>query len=72
MALSEIKQISIREFLKNMGIHHQKDYGYYGMYFCPFRKDQNASFKVDYRPFGERHCKFRTEFLFFSPGQYFL
>ncbi len=49
MALSEIKQISIREFLKNMGIHPQKDYGYYGMYFCPFREDQNASFKVDYR-----------------------
>jgi len=49
MALSEIKQISIREFLKNMGVHPQKDYGYYGMYFCPFREDQNASFKVDYR-----------------------
>jgi hypothetical protein len=49
MALSEIKQISIRGFLKNMGILPQKDYGYYGMYFCPFREDQNASFKVDYR-----------------------
>ena len=49
MALSEIKQISIRKFLKNRGIHAQKDYGYYGMYFCPFREDQNASFKVDYR-----------------------
>jgi len=49
MALSEIKQISIREFLKNMGILPQKDYGYYGMYFCPFREDRNTSFKVDYR-----------------------
>ncbi len=49
MALSEIKQISIRGFLKDMGILPQKDYGFYGMYFCPFRKDRNASFKVDYR-----------------------
>jgi hypothetical protein len=49
MALSEIKQISIRGFLKNMGILPQKVYGYYGMYFCPFREDHNASFKVDYR-----------------------
>lgn len=43
------KKKSIRGFLKNMGILPQKDYGYYGMYFCPFREDQNASFKVDYR-----------------------
>jgi hypothetical protein len=49
MALSDIKQISIREYLKNMGILPKKDFGYYGMYFCPFREDQNASFKVDYR-----------------------
>ncbi len=49
MALSDIKQISIREYLKNMDILPKKDFGYYGMYFCPFRKDQNASFKVDYR-----------------------
>lgn len=49
MALSEIKHISIREYLKNMGILPKKDFGYYGMYLCPFREDQNASFKVDYR-----------------------
>jgi hypothetical protein len=49
MALSDIKQISIREYLKNMGILPKKDFSYYGMYFCPFRQDHNASFKVDYR-----------------------
>ena len=49
MALSEIKQISIREYLKNMSILPKKDFGYYGMYFCPFREDRNTSFKVDYR-----------------------
>jgi hypothetical protein len=49
MALSEIKQISIKGFLKDMGILPKKDFGYYGMYLCPFREDQNASFKVDYR-----------------------
>lgn len=49
MALSDIKQISIREYLKNKGILPKKDFGYYGMYFCPFREDQNESFKVDYR-----------------------
>jgi len=49
MALSDIKQISIREYLKNKGILPKKDFGYYGMYFCPFRQDHNASFKVDYR-----------------------
>lgn len=49
MALSNIKQISIREYLKNRGILPKKDFDYYGMYFCPFREDQNASFKVDYR-----------------------
>ena len=49
MALSEIKQISIREYLKNMGILPTKNFGYYGMYLCPFREDHNTSFKVDYR-----------------------
>lgn len=49
MALSDIKQISIREYLKNKGILPKKDFGYYGMYFCPFREDHNTSFKVDYR-----------------------
>ena len=48
MALSDIKQISIREYLKNKGILPKKDFVYYGMYFCPFREDHNASLKVDY------------------------
>jgi hypothetical protein len=49
MTFTEIKQINIRDFLKNRGISPQHDYGYYGMYRCPFRDDRNASFKVDYR-----------------------
>jgi hypothetical protein len=49
MALTEIKQISIRGYLNNRGIIPAKDSGYYGMYHCPYREDRNASFKVDYR-----------------------
>ncbi|MDR1120851.1 MAG: toprim domain-containing protein [Dysgonamonadaceae bacterium] len=49
MALTEIKQISIRRYLDSRGITPVKDYGYYGMYHCPYREDRNASFKVDYR-----------------------
>ncbi|GHT05878.1 DNA primase [Bacteroidia bacterium] len=48
MTLPEIKQISIREYFNNVGIHPTKEYGYYGLYHCPYREDQNASFKVDY------------------------
>jgi DNA primase len=48
MTPDEIKQISIRKYLGQMNIHPVKDYGYYGMYHCPFRDDNNASFKVDY------------------------
>ena len=32
-----------------MGVLPKKEFGYYGMYFSPFRDDQNTSFKVDYR-----------------------
>jgi hypothetical protein len=32
-----------------MNIHPAKDYGCYGMYYCPYREDRNASFKVDYQ-----------------------
>jgi hypothetical protein len=49
MAFTEIKQISIRRYLNNRGISPAKEFGYYGMYHCPYREDQNASFKVDYR-----------------------
>jgi hypothetical protein len=31
-----------------MNIRPAKDYGFYGMYSCPYRNDRNASFKVDY------------------------
>lgn len=48
MTLSEIKKISIREYLNDKGIHPAKEYGYYGLYHCPYREDLNASFKVDY------------------------
>ena len=48
MTLDEIKQINIREYLGQMNIHPVKDYNHYGMYHCPYREDNNASFKVDY------------------------
>ena len=48
MIPQDIKSIPIREYLTNIGIHPVKDYGYYSMYHCPYREDQNASFKVDY------------------------
>ncbi|MDR2918790.1 MAG: mobilization protein, partial [Tannerella sp.] len=48
MIPQDIKSIPIREYLNNTGIHPVKDYGYYGMYHCPYREDRNASFKVDY------------------------
>jgi hypothetical protein len=46
--MSDIKDISIRQYLENRGIRPEKNYGYYGMYYSPYRKDGNASFKVDY------------------------
>jgi len=49
MTLAEIKDTNIREYLKQKGIFPKKEYGYYGMYNCPYREDRNASFKVDYR-----------------------
>jgi hypothetical protein len=49
MALTEIKQISIRGYLNNRGIAPAKDSGHYGMFHCPYREDRNASFKVNYR-----------------------
>jgi DNA primase len=48
MIPQDIKSIPIREYLNSMSIHPVKDYGYYGMYHCPYREDRNASFKVDY------------------------
>ncbi|GHV49075.1 DNA primase [Bacteroidia bacterium] len=46
--MSEIKDIPIRQYLENRGIRAVKNYGYYGMYHSPYRKDSTASFKVDY------------------------
>jgi DNA primase len=48
MALQEIKQISIRQYLADLGIYPAKDNSRYGMYNSPFREDHNASMKVDY------------------------
>ncbi len=48
MTLDEIKKISIREYLAGLNIYPAKERGYYGMYYSPFRQDQNASMKVDY------------------------
>jgi DNA primase len=48
MALQEIKQINIRQYLADLGIYPAKDSSRYGMYNSPFREDHNASMKVDY------------------------
>jgi len=48
MTLYEIKQINIHVYLGQKNIHPVKDYNYYGMYHCPYRDDNNASFKLDY------------------------
>jgi hypothetical protein len=46
--MNKSNEISIKQYLANINIHPIKDYGHYGMYHCPFRNDNNASFKVDY------------------------
>ncbi len=46
---NDIKSISIRDFLKNQNVHPAKEYSTYGMYKSPFRDEETASFKVDYR-----------------------
>ena len=48
MVLREIKQISIRQYLADLGIYPAKDHSHYGMYHSPFREDHDASLKVDY------------------------
>jgi hypothetical protein len=48
MTLHEIKQISIRQYLADLGINPAKDHSHYGMYHSPFREDHDASMKVDY------------------------
>jgi hypothetical protein len=46
--MNRLNEISIKQYLANINIHPVKNYGYYGIYHCPFRSDNNASFKVDY------------------------
>ena len=49
MRKNDIKSISIRDFLKNQGVHPAKEYSAYGMYKSPLRDEETASFKVDYK-----------------------
>jgi len=46
--MNKLNEISIKQHLAKMNIHPVKNYGYYGMYHCPYREDRNASLKVDY------------------------
>ncbi|MFC4675451.1 toprim domain-containing protein [Dysgonomonas termitidis] len=48
MTLEDIKKISIREYLGQIGICPTKENVRYGMYHSPFREDRDASLKVDY------------------------
>ena len=48
MTLDNIKKISIREYLGQIGINPVKENNRYGMYQSPFREDKDASMKVDY------------------------
>ncbi|MDR2626970.1 MAG: toprim domain-containing protein [Dysgonamonadaceae bacterium] len=48
MTFEELNKIPIREYLAGLNFRPAKEYGYYGMFRCPFRKDRNASLKVDY------------------------
>lgn len=48
MDAKDINQFPIRKYLESLNIYSIKDKNYYGMYHSPFRKDGNASMKVDY------------------------
>jgi 5S rRNA maturation endonuclease (ribonuclease M5) len=49
MTFIEANRISIKCYLAKLEIHPTKEMGYYGMYRCPFRKEDNdPSMKVDY------------------------
>lgn len=48
MTLDDIKQISIRGYLQQMGIYPKRENNQRGMYCSPLRTDTNASFSVDY------------------------
>lgn len=48
MDFKTINTFPIREYLAGLNMYPAKDRGYYGMYHSPFRKDSDASMKVDY------------------------
>lgn len=48
MTTEQARQISIREFLGNLGVHPVTNKPDHGMYLSPLRKERTASFKVDY------------------------
>ena len=49
MTIAEAKNISIKEFLSEIGIEPAQNRGGYGMYNSPLRNENTASFKVDYQ-----------------------
>ena len=48
MTFKEANKISIKGYLIKLQIFPTKEMGYYGMYRCPFRDDNDPSMKVDY------------------------
>lgn len=48
METNNIKDISIKDFLRSQGIHPVKEYSGYGMYLSPYRNERHPSFKVEY------------------------
>ena len=48
MTYQEANHISIKDYLKSLGILPAVDKYYYGMYHSPLRQDDTPSFKVDY------------------------
>ena len=48
MTFKEANKISIKSYLAQHEIFPTKERGYYGMYKCPFRQDNDPSMKLDY------------------------
>ncbi len=46
---NDIKDISIRDFLRSAGVKPAYEKTHYGMYLSPFRQESNASLRVDYQ-----------------------
>ena len=46
--IQQIKQISIRAYLAEQGLHPVKNNPRYGLYLSPLREEHSPSFKVDY------------------------